>query len=236
MHPDPELLSLLALGEKVGTDDDRFHVQTCPTCAAEVSDLHRLVTLGRSVGTDTRLSVPSPRVWASIREELGLEQEQEPFSPESPSVPTSQAAPTTESVSKQPQQSLLAVMEAALAGPSRGSAAVVAHATLAAVQAGWSNSSGEAVIATDALGRQILQVALDAELPHSGVRHAWLVHRGDESLKQALGILDGLYGVWTVDQSIDLEQYAILDISQQGASETEHSGQTIVRGELTLVG
>ena len=69
----------------------------------------------------------------------------------------------------------------------------------------------------------------------SGLRHAWLVHRDDPTRRQALGILDGPYGVWTVDRSIDLEQYAIVDISQQGASETEHSGQTIVRGQLTLV-
>ncbi|HYI56413.1 MAG TPA: hypothetical protein VEX57_20770 [Microlunatus sp.] len=92
------------------------------------------------------------------------------------------------------------------------------------------------MIATDELGRRILQVALQADLPSSGVRQAWLVHRDDEKLKQTLGILDGPYGVWTVDQSIDLEQYAILDISQQGASDTEHSGHTIVRGQLTAVG
>ncbi|HEY5788508.1 MAG TPA: hypothetical protein VIT65_27425 [Microlunatus sp.] len=139
-------------------------------------------------------------------------------------------------MSEHQQQSLLAVIEESLAGPAPGSAALVAHATFAPVQAGWSSSSGEAVIATDALGRRILRVALDAELPSSGVRHAWLVHREDETRKQTLGILDGPYGVWTVDQSIDLEQYAILDISQQGASEIEHSGQTIVRGQLTVVG
>ena len=236
MHTDPELLSLLALGEQVGTDEDRIHAQTCPTCASELSELHRLVVLGRSAGTDTELTAPHPRVWARIQEGLALQQDLEPLRPASPAAAPTSEAPTHESVSKQPRQSLLAVMEAALAGPSRGSAALVAHATLAPVQAGWSDSAGEAVIATDELGRQILQVALDVELPHAGVRHAWLVHRQDETLKQTLGILDGPYGVWTVDQSIDLEQYAILDISQQGASETEHSGQTIVRGQLTLVG
>ena len=62
MHTDPELLSLLALGEQVGTDDDRFHVQTCPTCADEVSELHRLVTLVRSVGSDTELTAPRAHV------------------------------------------------------------------------------------------------------------------------------------------------------------------------------
>lgn len=238
MHTDPELLSLLALGEEVGTEEDRLHAQTCPTCAGELSDLRRLVILGRGVGTDTdlpELTVPHPRVWARIREELTLRQEPESLDPAASSAAPTSGAATRESVSKSPPQSLLALMEAALAGPSHGSAALVARATLAPAQAGWSDSSGEALIATDELGRQILQVALDAELPYSGVRHAWLVHREDETRKQPLGILDGPYGVWTVDQSIDLEQYAIIDISQQGASETEHSGQTIVRGQLTLV-
>ena len=41
MHADPELLGLLALGEDVGTADDRDHVQSCPQCADEVSELRR---------------------------------------------------------------------------------------------------------------------------------------------------------------------------------------------------
>ena len=122
MHTDPELLSLLALGEHVGTDDDRFHVQTCPTCADEVTELHRLVSLARSVGTDTELTLPSPRVWDKIREELALPPALEPPVSEPPAL----------------QQSLLAAVAAALGGPSRGSAALVAHATLASVQAGSS--------------------------------------------------------------------------------------------------
>ena len=127
MHTDPELLSLLALGEQVGTDDDRFHVQTCPTCADEVSELHRLVTLARSVGTDTELALPSPRVWDKIREELALP-----------------PALRSHRLSEPPalQQSLLAAVAAALGGPSRGSAALVAHATLAPVQAGSPHDVG----------------------------------------------------------------------------------------------
>lgn len=247
MHTDPELLSLLALGEEVGTEEDRFHLRTCPGCAGELSELQRLVAMGRSMGTDSELTVPSPHVWARIREELALEPAVEAPADQSTGLPgihlesstadrAGAAVAATSSGSTQPRQSLLAVVAAALGGPSRGSAELVAHATLAPVPPGWSPSSGEAVIATDELGRRILQVALQADLPSSGVRQAWLVHRDDEKLKQTLGILDGPYGVWTVDQSIDLEQYAILDISQQGASDTEHSGHTIVRGQLTAVG
>jgi hypothetical protein len=55
-------------------------------------------------------------------------------------------------------------------------------------------------------------------------------------VRQTLGILDGPHGLWTIEHSIDLEEFGILDISQQGTGETEHSGHTIVRGELTLAG
>ena len=216
MHTDPELLSLLALGEQVGTDDDRLHVQTCPICADEVSQLHQLVALARSVGPDSALALPSPRVWDRIQAELAL-------------------PPAAESPTPEPPQSLLTAVAAALGGSSRVSGALVAHATLVPVQAGTPTTSGEAVIATDELGRRILQVTLEAPLPTAGLRHAWLVHRQDSTRRQALGILDGRYGVWTVDRSIDLEQYAIVDISEQGTGETEHSGQTLVRGQLTLV-
>lgn len=233
MHTDPELLSLIALGEQVGTDDDRFHVQTCPTCAEEVSELHRLVTLVRSVGSDTELTAPDPRVWDKIRDELALPTAQEPTVLEPVQEPTALLPLGPESSATSPQ-SLLSVVAAALGGPSHGSAALVAHAALAPVRAGSPATSGEAVIATDELGRRILQVALSAEPPAPGLRHAWLVHREDPTLRQALGILDGPYGVWTVDQSIDLEQYAIVDISQS-PSETEHSDHTIVRGQLTLI-
>lgn len=224
MHTDPEVLSLLALGEQVGTGEDRLHVGACPECSGELSDLHRLVSLGRSVRAESAMAVPSPDVWARIRDELDFEPALEP---------PAEQAPFPHAVDR---QSLLSIIKAAVSEPSRGSAdESVAHATLAPIESLWAGASGEAVLATDELGRRILQVAVHANLPSSGLRQAWLVHRHDPRLKQTLGILDGPYGVWSVDRSIDLEQYAILDISQQGASETEHSGQTIVRGQLTHV-
>lgn len=247
MHTDPELLSLLALGEHVGSDADRHHAQTCRECAAELSELHRLVVLGRSVDAGTAMAVPSESVWARIRDELALEPTLEAplhrsmFLPPSPPEPltaarTVDATPTTNPVRTHPQRSFLATVKAALAKSPYGSTdALTAHAALTPVEAFWSGASGHAELATDQQGRRILQVALQADLPSSGVRQAWLIHRDDPTLRQTLGILDGPKGLWTVDKAIDLKQFAILDISQQGTGETEHSGHTIVRGQLTLV-
>lgn len=221
MHTDPELLALLALGEQTGTEDDRAHAQTCPECAGQLSELKQVVTLGRSA--DSALSVPSPEVWARIHEELALDLPLEP----SPPRPMSPSSATLEPVTV--TSSVDGTRIAGSADELR------AHAQLRPVEAFWSQASGTAELATDEHGRRLLQVALHADLPSSGVRQAWLVHRDDPTQRQTLGILDGQHGLWTVEHSIDLEKYAILDISQQGTGETEHSGRTIVRGEFTLV-
>ena len=220
MHADPELLALLALGEQAGTEDDRVHVQNCPACARELSELSRVVALGRSA--ENALVLPGPQVWARIHAELALE------------VPLAATPAETALTSdtRPPGATAPSVDATPTAGAEDG---LTAHAQLRPVVASWSHASGKAELATDQHGRRLLQVALDADLPTSGVRQAWLIHRDDPNVRQTLGILDGPYGLWTVAHSIDLEEYAILDISQQGTGETEHSGQTIVRGEFTLV-
>lgn len=229
MHIDAELLSLFALGEEVGTPDDRAHVQSCLTCAEEIADLQRLVTLGRTFGATDELVTPSPLVWARIQDELELA-----GAPDTAASLTDVADLTSGPHAHQPRPSLMAVVAAALSGPGHGSAALVAQGRLSPPPGAGAGVSGEAVIATDELGRRILQVALDAGRPTSGIRRAWLVHRDDPSRRQSLGVLDGAYGVWTIDRSIDLAQYAIVDISQQEVSDTEHSGRSIVQGELAL--
>lgn len=247
MHTDPELLSLFALGEDAGTENDRVHARTCPECAADLSELHRVVARGRRVSTETRLVTPSPDVWTRIRDELALDLALEPLrqrsiflrsdAPEPLAVPRPLHAPGTESAAAHAWRSLLATVKAAVArSGDEIENELLAHAQLAPVETFWSDASGRAELGTDEHGRRLLQVALQAELPTSGLRQAWLIHRDNPNLRQSLGILDGPFGLWTVEHSIDLEEYAILDISQQGIGETGHSGQTIVRGELSLIG
>ena len=204
-----------------------------------------MVTLGRSVSPDTRLTAPRQDVWARIRDELALEPTLEPLVPPTVVLPPVAPAPLTDarradtaagSAHQEGQRSLRAIMEAAVGGAARAPEdELKAHAMLSPVDGLWSDASGEAELATDEYGRRLLQVALHAELPGAGVRQAWLVHRDNPELRQSLGVLDGPHGLWTVAHTIDLEQYAILDISQQGPGEVDHSGQTIVRGELALV-
>lgn len=194
MHTDPDLLTLLALGEPVDTSHDRDHLATCSACATELAELRRVVGIARSAAALT-LAEPGPRVWASIREELDAR-------------PAEASSPHS--------------------GPR-------SYARLTPVLEPWAAASGEAELGTDGRGRRVLQVTLHADLPTNGLRQAWLVHRQDPSRRQTLGVLDGQHGLWTVEHAIDLEQYPILEISQQSIGSTEHSGQTIVRGELLPV-
>ena len=238
MHTDPELLNLLALGEHAGTEDDRTHAQSCPECADELSQLVRLVTLGRGLEADTQLMTPSDQVWARIRQDLALGSSEPPApAPIRPPSDTPHPLDATGSAAKRARRGLLTITKAAIAGSAHEfEDELTAQALLTPVEPSWSRASGEAELATDEHGRRLLQVTLHADLPSSGLRQAWLVHREDPKRRQSLGILDGPHGLWTIEHSIDLEEYAILEISQQGTGETDHSGHTIVRGELARAG
>ncbi len=73
MHPSPDLLALLALGEDAGTPEERAHIESCPECRAEIADLSRAVAAGREGrADDSGLVTPPDRVWQAIRAELGL--------------------------------------------------------------------------------------------------------------------------------------------------------------------
>jgi hypothetical protein len=74
MHPSPDVLALLALGEEAGTPAERDHIGTCAQCQAEVSELARAVVAGRSGRTgESGLVTPPEQVWTAIRAELGFD-------------------------------------------------------------------------------------------------------------------------------------------------------------------
>ena len=73
MHPSPDVLALLALGEQAGTPDERAHVESCAQCRTEIADLARAVVAGRGVRSDDGVLVTPPdRVWDAIAAELGF--------------------------------------------------------------------------------------------------------------------------------------------------------------------
>jgi hypothetical protein len=73
MHPSPDILALLALGETAGTTAEQEHVAGCPQCRNEVADLARAVAAGRGAASEhSGLVSPPDRVWQAVRAELNF--------------------------------------------------------------------------------------------------------------------------------------------------------------------
>ncbi|SDD62757.1 anti-sigma factor domain-containing protein [Auraticoccus monumenti] len=66
MHLPADLLALLALGEDAGSSDDLRHLSECPECRSELSELRRVVAVGRSLDPDGELVPPAPEVWDRV--------------------------------------------------------------------------------------------------------------------------------------------------------------------------
>ncbi len=58
-HVDPDVLALLALGEDVASPEERSHVADCAACRAELANLRRTATVGRSALTSSGLLLTS---------------------------------------------------------------------------------------------------------------------------------------------------------------------------------
>ncbi len=73
MHTNPEVLALVALGEReAATSEDLAHIAHCATCERELSELGHLSQVGRTISDHFTLETPSPAVWNRIREQLGF--------------------------------------------------------------------------------------------------------------------------------------------------------------------
>ncbi|MCU1530708.1 MAG: hypothetical protein JWO49_279 [Arthrobacter sp.] len=71
-HLDAELLSLLALGEPLGTDTDAAHLANCPECSETLSALQHTVHVATLDPAGIPLEEPGSHNWAAIHQALGL--------------------------------------------------------------------------------------------------------------------------------------------------------------------
>lgn len=71
-HLDPELLSLLALGEHMGTDAEEDHLASCPTCSETLRSLQYAVHIATLDPTGIELEAPGSHNWTAIHQALGL--------------------------------------------------------------------------------------------------------------------------------------------------------------------
>lgn len=256
---DEEDLALLALGEPA-SDAVRDHVAVCAECAATVAELAAVVGVGRAVTPGDALVAPPSRVWAGIRDELGLAADLEPDGRARPGAVAPGTGPTPDDDARRstpaPVGDLAAararrggrlpwIAAAAAAGIVVGGvgaslvprlldrepdAEVLAAATLDPLP-GW-EATGEAVVEVASDGSRVLVLQVDDGDGDDGFREVWLIDR-DVTRLVSLGVLHGAEGRFTVPEGLDLADFAVVDVSEEPFDgDPTHSGDSIVRGIL----
>ena len=235
-HIDPDLLALLALGERAGDAVDVGHLEECADCRAELAALQRAAAVGRSTLDAGELLDPHPRVWEAITRELAAAPVVAPAADSDPE-PDPEPAPV---VRLRPRWLLPALAAAAAVVLVGGvavwgalrpvPATVIASATLDPFPT-WQGSAGEAVVEERPDGSRVMDVSLEAPDPGDGFREAWLINAAGELV--SLGVVDGSSGRFVIPTGLDLADYRVVDVSEeQFDGDPAHSGDSIVRGQL----
>ena len=261
MHPSPDLLALLALGEQAGTPAEREHIAGCLECSAEVDSLARAVDAGRHADASDTLLTPPDRVWQSIRAELNFGQGQgahgssefstvtalprhagtETAEPEAPALEPAQdrSGPNVRRRSRLRSLALAAVL-ALVVGVGLGLGldrvlplqTVLWTADLHALPE-WSGAQGEATVVQDRRGNKSLQIKMSSPKPVDGDRQVWVADRELQGMR-SVGFLDSDSQSFALPRDFTYEQFPIVDVSDEPADDTEprHSGVSVVRGTL----
>lgn len=239
MHTNPETLALLALGEDVGTPDERTHATACSDCSLELLELQHLTDLGRTAGHEEALARPAPHVWDQVRAELGFTGDVAPVAPIAPVVPIK---PRQESRTSSLRLVAVAAALALVAGIGIGlgierlrepSETVIATGQLAAFP-DWAGSDGTAAVETDANGNRTLVVKLSTSRPGEDL-YVWMMDPASGKL-QPMGSIVGGYGRYAINPGLSLQDFPAVDVSDEPLNDGNpaHSGNTVVRGDLKL--
>ncbi|GAA2982732.1 hypothetical protein JOD63_002461 [Microbacterium terrae] len=82
-------------------------------------------------------------------------------------------------------------------------------------------------------GSRALVVSVEGGVVADTYREVWLI-RNDAGALISLGVLDGDSGTFAVPDGVDLDEYSLVDVSVEPIDgDPAHSGDSIVRGELT---
>ena len=263
MHTNPEVLALVALGERdAASAEELDHIARCAACGQEVTDLGHLSQVGRTISDHFTLETPSPEVWDRIRAQLGFDADfsSDLLPPTEASAlppltlvrttdPEPTSGPERQDRAEQPRLArrrvlslALAAVLALLAGVGGtlawqqlrpGAETVISAVPLNALPA-WSGAGGEATLEQDADGRRWLVVKITTGRPVDGVQQVWLMNR-DASAMTPVGLMARDDERFPVPNGIDVSRYPVVDVSDEepGGAPT-HSGNSIVRGTLAV--
>lgn len=260
-HIDPERLALFALGEPVATPDESEHLADCATCVDDLAALRHVAVAGRASIDVGELETPPDSVWARISEELSLTgtstgPDAAPAASVTTIAPGAAASAARPPAPREPSEPVptggrrrmitriwaLAASLVLVAGVGLGVWAVnqrvaqteVAEATLSPFP-DHPTAEGTAVVEEQADGTLAVRVALEADAAPDTYREVWLI-TADASALVSLGVLQGGEQTFAVPAGIDLHDYVLVDVSQEPNDGDEtHSGDSIVRGELTFL-
>lgn len=160
-------------------------------------------------------------------------------------VPVSSAAQPTRHAEPRRRSRLLWVLAAALvvvAGVGVGSWALTQRtASTEIAQAeldpfpDHSDAIGAAVVQEERDGELVVRVSLESPVAPDTYREVWLIN-SDATALISLGVLDGTEGTFPIPSGVDIRDYVLVDISQEPIDgDPQHSGDSIVRGELAFV-
>ncbi len=255
-HPDPTVLAMAALGERIH-QADASHIESCLTCSVDAQELRDVVALAREA-PHVLPEVPAS-VWSGISAELGRDV-----------VPPHQAAASTGATARrgeeppvapspghsdvvQPQLDrrrtpvwglALAAMAGAIVGGAVVSSAVdrgsspsadpevfVAQAALAPLT-DVVTGDGEATVVDSADGK-VVRVDARALPDNDGFYEVWLLNAGATRMV-ALGALPaGSVGTFTLPPGLSIEDFPVVDISLESYDgDPTHSTKSLMRGVL----
>jgi anti-sigma-K factor RskA len=239
-HIDPERLALLAMGEPANSPEVAEHLAHCAFCVDDLAALRHAAVAGRASLEVGRLESPPESVWQRISDELALG---------SASPPTQQPAPPPPVAHRRRARAwrgwVLAAAIVFVAGAGLGTWALVqqraansvtdvAEASLSAFPE-HQGAAGSAIVEEKADGSLALRIELSADAAPDTYREVWLI-TSDASALVSLGVLDGTSATLPVPAGVDLRDYVLVDISQEPVDgDPTHSGDSIVRGELTFL-
>jgi hypothetical protein len=252
-HPDPEALSLFALGEPMDARTTN-HLRSCPECTAEVAALRRAVNAARTVPDTGGLEAPGAHVWGRIHQELGLTdavaadplgtargqyvaardvQADKPRKADGPAdKPRSNVTWLRRPATWLAAAAAAVVITTGVVLAVNQTAAPVTLASAQLKPLDRFTATGSAMVTEASNGSRTIEVQLNKD-EAQGYQEVWLI-APDLSRLVSLGIMNSPSGRFEVPAGLDLSGYPIVDVSDEPLDgNPAHSSVSIVRGTLS---
>ncbi|MDQ2756927.1 MAG: anti-sigma factor [Actinomycetota bacterium] len=240
VHPDPDVLADLALGDSEGEQMSERHLSSCPVCSATVEELRRVRDLARGLDADDVVwERPGPGLWARIERDLDADP------PGEQPAATLRAVPRTGRGAHRARRttSFAWVAAAAVVGIAVGMGAawsfwrapsnITTVASVALDTLDTRQHLGEAVLQRHD-GTLDLRVEMGSLDTGPGYLEVWLLN-ADGKRMVSLGVMSQAGTTFPVSSALIEKGYVIVDVSREGFDDRPaHSGDSLVRGRLAV--